>query len=139
MSRSLNKAELIGYLGRDPELRYTAKGTAVVSFSVATTERFKGGDGDVQERTTWHNIVAFDKIAEVVKEHLKKGARVYLAGTISNRKYTDKNGEEKFTSEIVMKDLIFLDAKKNGGGSGGNGAEAPQPAHEEVSQDDLPF
>jgi single-strand DNA-binding protein len=100
---SVNRAILVGHLGRDPELRYTPNGAALCKFSIATTERYKE-----QETTTWHNIVAWNKTAEICSEYLKKGAAVYIEGRISNRKYQDQNGNDRYISEIVAERVQFL-------------------------------
>jgi single-strand DNA-binding protein len=142
MSRSLNKVMLIGNLGKDPELRYTASGVAVATFSLATNESWKDQDGNTQERTEWHNIVAWKKLAEICGEWLKKGKKVYIEGRIQTRSYDDKNtGTKRYTTEIVADNLIMLDGKPNGGSSGTaasyGGGEQTTPAAK--VDDDLPF
>ncbi len=138
-SRSINKAILIGNLGKDPELRYTSSGVAVATFSLATNESWKDPDGNIQERTQWHNIVAWRKLAEICGEYLKKGSKIYLEGRIQYRNYDDKNGVKRFVTEIVMDQLVMLDSK-------GGGASAPESdtstSFEEPAggkADDLPF
>jgi single-strand DNA-binding protein len=108
MAKSLNKAQLIGHLGKDPELKYTQAGTAVCSFSIATNESWKDQEGNVQERTEWHNIVAWRRLAEVCGEWLKKGKRVYIEGRMQTRSY-EKDGVKKYVMEIVADDMIMLD------------------------------
>ena len=138
-SRSVNKVILIGNLGKDPELRYTNSGTAVATFSVATNESRKDQSGNVQEKTEWHNIVAWSKLAEICGEYLKKGSKIYLEGRLQYRTYDDKNGVKRYVTEIVMDQLLMLDSR---GGSGA-AAESPgtpsqqEPAGEKI--DDLPF
>ena len=137
--KSLNKATLIGNLGKDPELSYTASGVAVAKFSIATSERWKDQDGNVQERTEWHNIVAWRKLAEICGQYLKKGSKVYLEGKLQTRSWDDKNtGVKRYTTEIVADDLIMLDSK--GGGMGETNSH-PQVAEAaaEPEKDDLPF
>ncbi len=141
MSRSLNKVQLIGNLGKDPELKYTPSGVAVATFSIATSESWKDTDGNQQEKTEWHNIVAWRKLAEICGEYLKKGKKVYLEGKLQTRNY-EKDGVKRYVTEIVADQLIMLDG---GGGSGagrsssGSAAE-PSPAHADVPKDDdLPF
>jgi len=95
---SLNKAILIGHLGRDPEMRYVASGNPVCNFSIATSEHFKSKTGEKQDKTTWHNIVVWGKLAEICKQYLKKGAAVYLDGKIENCSYDDKSGNKKYVS-----------------------------------------
>jgi single-strand DNA-binding protein len=142
MAKSLNKVMLIGNLGKDPELRYTTSGTAVATFSLATNESWKDADGNVQERTEWHNIVAWKKLAEICGEWLKKGKKVYIEGRIQTRSYDDKNtGTKKYITEIVADNMIMLDSK---GGTGAvDSATAAQPVSEPatsaVTNDDLPF
>lgn len=141
MAKSLNKVQLIGNLGKDPELRYTTAGVAVATFTLATNESWKDQDGNLQERTEWHNIVAWRKLAEICGEWLKKGKKVYIEGRIQTRSYDDKNtGAKKYITEIVADNMIMLDGK--GGGSEGGSAPPPAPAQETGSlakDDDLPF
>ena len=143
-SRSVNKVILIGNLGKDPELRYTSSGVAVASFSVATNESWKDPEGNTQERTQWHNIVAWRKLAEICGEYLKKGGKLYLEGRLQYRNYDDKNGVKRSVTEIVMDEMVMLDSRGAGAGAGA-GATAPA-AGEAPSQDepggkidDLPF
>lgn len=107
----VNKAILIGNLGKDPELRYTPAGQAVASFSMATGERWKNKDGQMQERTEWHNIVAWGKQAEICKEYLKKGSPIYVEGRIQTRSYDDREGNKKYKTEIVAQRIQMLGAK----------------------------
>lgn len=115
-SKGLNKATLIGHAGKDTELRYTNTGKAVASFSLATSEGYKGQDGNWVDKSTWHNIVAWDRLAEICGTYVKKGTKVYIEGRIQNRSYDDKDGVKKYISEIVAQELILL-----GGGSGERG------------------
>ncbi len=141
-SRSVNKVILIGNLGKDPELRYTSSGVAVASFSVATNESWKDPEGNTQERTQWHNIVAWRKLAEICGEYLKKGGKIYLEGRLQYRNYDDKSGVKRSVTEIVMDQMLMLDSRGGGGAaaapSADSGAGAPQ---EEPGGkiDDLPF
>jgi len=112
---SLNKATLIGNLGKDPEVRYMTNGEAVANFSIATTEKWKGQDGQVQEKTEWHNIVMFKKLAEIAEKYLKKGSQVYLEGKITTRKWQDKTtGQDRYTTEIVASEMKMLGGKSAG-------------------------
>jgi single-strand DNA-binding protein len=112
MAKGLNKVMLIGNLGKDPELRYTTSGVAVASFSIATTDSWKDQEGNMQEKTEWHNIVVWRKLAEIAGEYLKKGKKVYIEGRIQTRSYDDKNtGAKKYITEIVGDNFIFLDSK----------------------------
>jgi len=107
----INKVTLIGRLGKDPELRHTASGTAVASFSIATSEKYKDKDGEKQEKTEWHNIVFWQRSAEVAAEYLHKGSLVYIEGRIQTRKWEDKDGNDRYTTEIVGQKLQMLDSK----------------------------
>jgi single-strand DNA-binding protein len=142
-SRSVNKVILIGNLGKDPELRYTNSGTAVATFSVATNESRKDQSGNIQEKTEWHNIVAWSKLAEICGEYLKKGSKLYLEGRLQYRTYDDKNGVKRYVTEIVMDQMLMLDSRGAGTGAAaaaqeGSGVPSQQePAGEKI--DDLPF
>lgn len=141
-TRSVNKVTLIGNLGKDPEVRYTAGGTAVATFSVATNESWKDAEGATQERTEWHNIVAWRKLAEICGEYLKKGSKIYLEGRIQYRTYDDKNGVKRYVTEIVMNDMVMLDSRGGGGFAGGGenaSAVPPPPSGPTQKDDDLPF
>jgi single-strand DNA-binding protein len=139
--KTLNKVILIGNLGKDPELSYTAGGVAVAKFSVATSERWKDQEGNWQERTEWHNITTWRKLAEICGQYLKKGSKVYLEGKLQTRSWDDKNtGVKRYATDIVVDDMIMLDAK---GASGAEGPSAAPPEAEEPAQqsqkEDLPF
>jgi len=136
---SLNKVMLIGNLGKDPEVRYTAGGTAVASFSLATSEKFKGKTGEWEEKTEWHNITLWARLAEIAGEYLSKGKTVYIEGRLQTRKWQDKEGKDRYTTEIVGEKMQMLSGKGEGGGSnsGGNsggGRPAQRPAQQEHSQ-----
>jgi single-strand DNA-binding protein len=136
---SVNKVILIGNLGRDPELRYTPGGQAVTSFRIATTDRWRDKDGQNQERTEWHNIVAWGRQAEIINESLKKGSPVYIEGRLQTRSWEDKDGNKRYITEIVTQRLQFLGrrAPEEGESPAPPETEAPEaPAGEE---DDLPF
>ena len=125
---SVNKVILIGNLGRDPEVRYTPNGSAVCNVSLATTRNWKSKDsGERQEETEWHRVVFFDRLAEIAGEYLKKGRPVYVEGRLKTRKWTDKDGVEKYTTEIVAAEMQLLGGREGGGGGGGDdmGGEAP--------------
>lgn len=115
MSRSLNKVMLIGNLGKDPELKHTPSGVAVATFSIATSDTWKDKDGNAQEKTEWHNIVAWRKLAEICGEYLKKGKKVYIEGKLQTRNY-EKDGVKRYVTEIVADQLIMLDGGGNAGG-----------------------
>jgi len=120
---SVNKAILIGNLGRDPEMRYTAGGDAVANMNLATTENWKDKNGEKQEKTEWHRVVMFGKVTEIAGEYLKKGSSVYFEGRIQTRKWTDKDGQEKYTTEIVADRMQML-------GSRSGGSSRPMPDEE---------
>jgi single-strand DNA-binding protein len=111
MSKDLNRVQVIGRLGRDPEMRYTTDGTAVTTFSVAAGRQWKGRDGEQQEETEWFKVVAWNKLAEVCNQYLAKGARVYVEGRLQTRKYTDRDGVERYAVEVVCSDMIMLDSR----------------------------
>lgn len=131
MSRSVNKAILLGNVGKDPEIRYTGSGFAVATFSIATSENWKDAEGNSQERTEWHNIVAWRKLAEICGEYVKKGSQVYVEGKIQNRTYDDKNGQKRFVSEVVIDQLVLLGGKR--------GEQTPQAKAAPATDDPLPF
>jgi single-strand DNA-binding protein len=112
---SLNRVMLIGNLGKDPEIRYTGSGTAVASFSIATSEKFKNKSGEWEERTEWHNITFWARLAEVAGKSLTKGKTIYVEGRLQTRKWQDRDGNDRYTTEIVGEKMLML------GGGGGNG------------------
>jgi len=123
--KSLNKVQLIGHLGKDPELRYTSNGQAVATFSLATNESYKpAGSEEWQEKTEWHNIVAWGRLAEIASEYLNKGKQAYIEGRLQTRSWDDQNGMKRYTTEVVANDLILLGGR---GESGGN-VRPPHPA-----------
>ena len=125
----VNKAILVGNLGRDPQLDYTSAGTARCRFSIATTEQFTDREGQRQERTEWHNIVLWGKLGEIAGEYLKKGRQVYIEGQIRTRQYEDRDGQQKWITEIVGREMQML-----GGPRGGNdGDSVPPPGEEEYA------
>jgi single-strand DNA-binding protein len=142
---SLNKVMLIGNLGKDPEVRYTAAGTAVASFSVATSEKFKNKSGELEEKTEWHNVTLWARLAEIAGEYLAKGKTVYIEGRLQTRKWQDKDGRDRYTTEIVGEKMQMLSGKGEGGGrQGGTRADnqSQGSAYEEPTfnpDDDIPF
>ncbi|WP_278583661.1 single-stranded DNA-binding protein, partial [Eikenella corrodens] len=110
----LNKVILIGNLGRDPEVRYLPSGDAVANFSIATSENWKDRNGQRQERTEWHNISMFGRLAEIAGQYLKKGSKVYIEGRIQSRKYTGKDGIERTAYDIVANEMKMLDGRNSG-------------------------
>lgn len=151
MAKGVNKVFLLGNVGKDPEIRSTASGTTVASFSLATAERTKGQDGNWTDKTEWHNIVCFQRTAEVVRDYVKKGTQLFLEGRIANRSWDDKeSGQKRYKTEILVSELTLLG--KPGGGEGGGyaksntapySAQTPAAQSDEASQgitdDDIPF
>ncbi len=136
----INKVILIGNLGRDPEVRYTQNGTAVATFSVATTEVFKKQDGGKDERTEWHNVVAWARLGEICGEYLSKGSKVYVEGRLQTRKWQDKEGRDRYTTEIVAREMKMLSPRGGtGSGGGGGGFEEPPFPDSMPMGDDVPF
>ncbi|MEM1230464.1 MAG: single-stranded DNA-binding protein [Pseudomonadota bacterium] len=161
MARGINKVILIGNLGRDPETRYSQGGTAVTKFSVATTESWRDrNSGEQQEKTEWHNIVCFNKLAEICGEYLRKGSKVFIEGSLRTDSW-EQDGVKKYRTEIVARDMQMLDSRMGGGGmgdgggnfegggysqgggrsapAGGGGSSAPAPLTDEDFDDDIPF
>jgi single-strand DNA-binding protein len=124
MAYAVNKVILLGNLGKDPEVRYTQSGKAVTSFSLATSER-AGRDGN--ERTEWHNIVAWDKLAELCGRLVRKGNKVYVEGRLQTREYTDRDGNKRWSTEVVAREMVFLTTERDSAG-GGRGRPSPKPA-----------
>ena len=135
----INKAILIGNLGADPEVRYTQSGDAVASFRIATTETWRKPDGSKEEQTEWHRIVAFKRLGEICGEYLSKGSRVYIEGRIQTRKWQDKDGADRYTTEIVAREMKMLSPKGGGGGGYGSQAADEPPFPEPSMGDDVPF
>lgn len=137
MASSLNKHMIIGNVGKDPEVRFTASGTAVASFSVATSESFKEKGGEWKEKTHWHNIIAWGKLAELVQEHVTKGLRVYIEGPVETRKWQDKAGNDRYTTETKADKILFLG--KGGGTRGADDTPADDHNGEEPPFEDIPY
>ena len=141
---SVNKVILVGNLGKDPELRYLPDGSAVAGVSIATTESWKGKSGEKQEKTEWHRVSFFGKLAEIAGQYLKKGSQVYVEGRIQTRKWQDKEGQDRYTTEIVADRMQMLSARA---GQDAPAAEeparhAPAPAPAQSGggfDDDIPF
>lgn len=156
MSRSVNKVILLGRLGKDPELKYTPSGQAVTKFSLATSERWKDkSSGEFQERTEWHNIVCWAKLAETASQYLTKGSSVYLEGRLQTRSWDDKENKRHYITEVVVNEMVMTGGRGEGSGrathaSGqaaahapGRGDDAPEPRFAgppvEITDDDIPF
>ena len=143
---SLNKAMIIGRLGADPEVRYTQSNTAVATLSVATTERYKDRNGEQQESTEWHRVVAWGRLAEICQEYLKKGSLAYFEGPIQTRQWEDKDGQKRYTTEIKALNMQMLDSRSGDSGQQGSSAPANKTANTvdiddsfDDMDDDLPF
>lgn len=154
MARGINKVILIGNLGNDPDVRYTAGGAAVANISVATSESWRDKEsGEQQERTEWHRVVFFGRLAEIVSEYLRKGSKVYVEGRLQTRKWQDKDGNDRYSTEIVANEMQMLDSR---GGAGDFNQSAPAgnapsraaaapaaaaagPADDNFVDDDIPF
>jgi len=158
MAKSVNKVILIGNLGKDPEVKYTPSGMAVANFTLATNERYKDKEGNWQDKTEWHNLVAFQRTAEIVGEYLKKGRSVYIEGKLQTRSWDDKeSGQKKYRTEILVNDVVLLGGREGGESGGGysrggqkssgfdqsgpdyDNAPAPAAHPTEVTDEDIPF
>jgi single-strand DNA-binding protein len=149
MARGVNKVILIGNLGNDPEIRYTPNGNAVANLSLATSESWRDKQsGELQDRTEWHRIVFFNRLAEIVGEYLHKGSKVYIEGSLRTRKWQDKTGMDRFTTEIIAGEMHMLDSR-SGGASNATATETATPAETTAPEataataenidDDIPF
>jgi len=149
MARGINKVILIGNLGNDPDVRYTAGGAAVANISLATSESWRDKEtGEQQERTEWHRIVFFGRLAEIVSEYLRKGSKVYIEGRLQTRKWQDKEGHDRYTTEIVANEMQMLDSKASSGDFNQARPPAARPAASDNNDaptdsafvdDDIPF
>jgi single-strand DNA-binding protein len=154
MAKSVNRVFLLGNVGKDPEIRSTGGGTMVATFGLATSERTKDGQGNWQDRTEWHNLVTFKRTAEIVRDYVKKGTKLYVEGKLQTRSWDDKeSGQKRYKTEIVVFDLSLLSGRddssgQSGASRGGSSAsfdQRPAAAHDDFSQqaetsdDDIPF
>ncbi len=157
MAKGVNKVFLLGRLGKDPEMRSTQGGMTIASFTLATSDRAKDPQGNWQDKTEWHNLVAFQRTAEIVRDYCKKGSQIFVEGKIQTRSWEDKeSGQKKYRTEVLVNDLSLLDSKGSGGGvEGGSGysksstasygsgsaspAAAPDYADQGITDDDIPF
>ncbi len=153
--KSVNKVILIGNLGKDPEVKYTPSGTPVAKITLATNERYKDKSGEWQDRTEWHNLVLWQRLAEIAGEYLKKGSKVYIEGSLRTSSWDDKeSGQKKYKTEVVVNDLVLLGGRGEGAEAGGHarGASAgasgfdqrvPEPetapASSPITDEDIPF
>jgi len=148
MARGINKVILIGNLGKDPDIRYTPGGAAVANVTIATNESWKDKNtGEQQEKTEWHNVVFFSRLAEIVGEYLRKGSQVYIEGRLQTRKWQDKSGNDRYTTEIIANEMQMLGGRSGGGMPDSQSAPPPAeptsaPAASSAGNDfddDIPF
>ena len=147
MARGINKVIVVGNLGQDPETRYMPSGSAVTNLTVATNETWKDKQsGEQKERTEWHRVAMFGRLAEIAAEYLRKGSQVYIEGKLRTRKWQDKQGNDRYTTEIIADEMQMLGGGRTGGGapaSGGSSSApsgpAPGPSDDGVFDDDIPF
>jgi single-strand DNA-binding protein len=145
MPKSINKVILVGNVGADPEVRYTPSGVPVGKFSLATNERFKNKNGEWQDRTEWHNIVAWQRLAEIVGEYVSKGSKVYIEGKLQTSSWEDRrSGEKKYRTEIVARDLVLLGLRENSNSkqehtTSGEQHEPDGAGSGEITDEDIPF
>lgn len=159
MAKSVNKVILLGNIGKDPEIKFLPSGQAVANFSIATSERYKDKNGEWQDRTEWHNLVAYAKLAEIIRDYVKRGSKLYIEGRLTTRSWDDKEtGKKVYRTEIVVSDISLLSGRGEEGGSnaggggnysrsntasfdqrptGGGGDEYAQAT--EITDDDIPF
>ncbi|QMV18083.1 single-stranded DNA-binding protein [Granulicella sp. 5B5] len=160
MAKGVNKVFLLGNLGKDPEIRTTPNGMTVATFTLATAERAKGADGQWADKTEWHNLVAFQRTAEIIRDYVKKGSQVYIEGKLQTRSWDDKeSGQKKYRTEILVNELTLLGGRGEGGGSSsgsgysrssssgssssasysGGSTSTPDYADQQITDDDIPF
>ncbi len=146
MARGVNKVILIGNLGKDPEVRYSPGGSAVANITLATSEGWKDKEGNTQEKTEWHRVVFFSRLAEIAGEYLKKGSKVYIEGKLQTRKWQDKEGQDRYTTEVVANEMQMLDSK-GGTAEHFDESSSSSPSRAKASEtnidtnfdDDIPF
>jgi len=156
MAKSVNKVILLGNVGKDPEIRSTPGGAMVANFGLATSDRFQDAQGNWQDRTEWHNLVAFKRNAEIIRDYVKKGSKLYIEGKLQTRSWDDKeSGAKRYKTEIVVFDLSLLSGRDEGSGGGSRASSSasssagfdqrPAAGHDdyaqsaEISDDDIPF
>jgi single-strand DNA-binding protein len=154
MAKSVNKVILLGNVGKDPEIKATPSGTVVATFSIATSERFKDKTGNWQDRTEWHNLVAYQRTAEIIRDYVKKGNKLYVEGRLQTSSWDDKTtGQKRYKTEIIVNDLSLLSGRGEGGEGGGGGYSKSNTASfdqrgsgaddysqaAEITDDDIPF
>ncbi|MCI0338818.1 MAG: single-stranded DNA-binding protein [Acidobacteria bacterium] len=135
---SFNKITIVGYLGRDPEIKYTPQGMAICNFTIATTEKRKNRDGEQEDVTTWFRVASFGKQAETISQHLAKGSQLYLEGRLRQETYTDRDGAQRQSLEVTLSDFHFIGTSdKSGQAAGKQADDKDEPA--EASDQDIPF
>ena len=145
MARGVNKVILVGNLGQKPEIRYTQTNTAVATLSIATSESWKDKDsGEQREKTEWHRVVFFGKLAEIAEQYLDKGSQLYVEGKLQTRKWQDKDGNDKYTTEILGNEMNMLGGRQSSGDSGEfdqsqPAAQTAQSHDNQISEEDIPF
>lgn len=153
MAKSVNKVILLGNVGKDPEIKATPSGTVVATFSIATSERFKDKTGNWQDRTEWHNLVAYQRTAEIIRDYVKKGNKLYVEGRLQTSSWDDKTtGQKRYKTEIIVNDLSLLSGRGDGGESGGGYSKSNTASFDqrgggaddysqaaEITDDDIPF
>jgi len=151
MAKSVNKVILVGNVGKDPEIKVASTGNAIATFSLATTDRTKDQTGNWTDRTEWHNLVAFARTAEIVRDYVKRGSKLYIEGRIQTRSWDDKDGQKKYRTEIIVNDLVLLSGRSEGESSGNYSRSSssydqrqPAPGDDivqstEITDDDIPF
>ena len=136
----VNKVILVGRLGRDPEVRYTPSGSAVANFSIATSEEWKDkGTGEKQEKTEWHRIVAWKRLGEICGEYLSKGSQIYVEGKLQTREWEDRDGNKKYTTEIIAQSMQMLDSPKKEGNTVSRGNNFTSEEPQTIPEDTIPF
>ena len=133
-SRGVNKVILVGNLGNDPEVRYMPNGNAVANLSIATSESWKDQQGQPQERTEWHKVTMYRRLAEIAGEYLKKGSQIYLEGKLQTRKWQDQSGNDRYTTEVIADQMQMLGGRNEGGNMGGGGGYQRQQAPQQAPQ-----
>jgi single-strand DNA-binding protein len=151
MPKSVNKVILVGNVGKDPEVKFLPSGLPVANLTLATSERFKDKGGEWQDRTEWHNLTAYQRVAEIIRDYVKKGSKLYVEGRIQTRSWDDQaSGQKKYRTEIVVNDIVLLSGRGEGEPmsaprSGGGSYDQRPPAHQEeyagteITDDDIPF
>ncbi|HEY4047458.1 MAG TPA: single-stranded DNA-binding protein [Acidobacteriaceae bacterium] len=152
MPKSVNKVILLGNVGKEPEVKFLPSGSAVANLTLATSERFKDKAGEWQDRTEWHNLTAYQRLAEIIRDYVKKGSKLYVEGRIQTRSWDDQaSGQKKYRTEIIVNDLVLLSGRGEGDSAGGYSrsntssfdqrppAAAEEFAGTEITDDDIPF